>query len=100
MFPAEGAIMFKCPECSSSRNLCKTIRTPCKCWVCPACGQSVAYSRLGIFFSHVFPVTLFVFAWLVLRLNIWYLALPTYILRGVLIYKFASIQDTVEIRQG
>jgi len=100
MFPAEGAIMSKCPECSSSRSLCKTIFNPYKPWTCPACGQSVAYSRLGVFFSQVLPLTLFACAVAVLGPAFWFLALPAYILGGVLIYKFAPIQDTVEIRQG
>ncbi len=92
--------MTTCPMCSSSRSFWKTILNPYKPWACPACGQPVAYSRLGIFSSHVLPLTLFTFAMAVLGPTFWFLALPAYLLGGVLSYLFAPVQGTVEIRQG
>ncbi len=92
--------MPKCSECSSSRNIWKTLLNPYKAWPCPACGQPVTYSRLGVFSAQVLPLTLFAWAVTILGPSYWFLALPAYLTGGVLTYLFAPIQTAAEASPG
>ncbi len=90
--------MTQCSQCKSSRPFWQIMFRSHKAWSCPACGQRLAYSKIGILLSQaIIPGGLYAFLLAKYGLGVWYLFVPCLLLGGMIAYFAVPVGEVNEV---